>query len=63
MNDITNKQKRDKKGRFLPVAGKKHYTIKDIEKAFLAGLNAQSVLSWQAPSMKLAKYLRDNDIV
>lgn len=61
MNDI-NKQKRDSKGRFLPVSGKKMYSIKDIEKAFLAGLAAQSVLNWQAPSQKLKKYIIDNNI-
>lgn len=55
-------QKRDNKGRFLPVPGKKRYSVKDIEKAFLAGLAAQSVLMWQPQSQKLAKYVRDNNI-
>lgn len=62
MNDIINKQKRDNKGRFLTIPGKRRYSIKDIEKAFLAGLNAQSVLNWQPPSKKYAKYIRENDI-
>jgi hypothetical protein len=62
MNDINNKQKRDAKGRFLPMSGKKHYTIKDIEKAFLAGLAAQSALMWQPQSQKLAKYIKENNV-
>lgn len=52
MNEnINNKQKRDTKtGHFQRVPGVKRYTVKDIEKAYLAGLSAQSVLSWQALS-------------
>ena len=62
MNE-NNKQKRDSKGHFLPIPGKKRYTIKDIEKAFLAGLAAQSYLTFQAPSQKLARYIKDNEII
>jgi hypothetical protein len=61
MNDKI-KQKRDAKGRFLTVPGTKRYTIKDIERAYLAGLAAQSYLTFQAPSQKVAKYIRENNI-
>lgn len=62
MNELI-KQQRDSKGHFLPVPGAKRYTIKDIERAFLAGVAAQSYLTFQAPSQKLARYIKDNEII
>jgi hypothetical protein len=61
-NDNWKKQQRDKLGRFLSYDGTRNqkYIRSDIEKAFLAGLNAK-VSSWRLPSQIVAAYMRSLD--
>lgn len=64
VRDTWKKQKRDAKGHFLPIKKEiqkeqqeKHYTLKDIERAFMDGLSNQG--GFYPPSKKWEFYKRD----
>jgi len=53
-------QKRDDKGRFLPVDKAIVYTLEDIKDAFIAGLNSHSRI--YTPSQLFSYYKQNNKL-